>query len=159
MQRRNKGNISLEAVLVFAAAALFWVVVFRSIAPYLLEAKEKASESVLVGECEKLAGLVDALSSYGRGVYVDYAPFVNGDVFFCQNAAGFCRSREIFAVKVLDSGEVKKASCSTHVAEWVNLKYKGELLSCEKAISGHVRMVNITFATYDEKSGKKRECE
>jgi len=159
VKRACSGSVSLEAILVFAAIVSFWVLVFRSIVPYLSEAKEKAVESELGGECRKLANMIDALSTYGKGIYLDYAPFVSGDIFFCQNAGAFCGSREIVVVKALASGGTVKTSCRTRVAEWVNLKHGGELLSCEKAIRLRVHSVNITFATYDEKGGTKRACE
>lgn len=158
-KRACAGSVSLEAILIFAAVVSFWILIFRSIVPYLSEAKEKAVESELGGECGKLASLIDALSTYGKGIYLDYAPFVSGDVFFCQNAVNFCGSREIVVAKALASGGSKQVSCRTRIAEWVNLKHGGGLLSCEKAIRMRIHSVNITFATYDEKGGTKRACE
>lgn len=155
-----KASISIETLLVFTGMILFWTILFSAIAPQLDKAKQKAQEAQLQAECEKLASLIDTLSTYGKGIELSYTRFIkekNKDLYFCQDT-GPCQSNIITIIKRTEE-ETTRAQCKTRIAEWVNIKSEGKILSCKQAIDKDIRAVEITYATYVEKENRPRGCE
>jgi len=154
-----KAAISIEAILIFSGMAVFWTMVFSAVAPRLEEAKEKAEGSQLQAECEKLASLIDTLSTYGEGIELNYTQFLPeaSDLRFCQDAEP-CTSNTITVIKKAEQGNMQ-AQCRTRIAEWVNIKSGGKMLGCKQAIEKEIREVQMTYATYNEKENAPRRCE
>jgi hypothetical protein len=155
-----KASISLEAILVFSGMAVFWTLVFSAVAPRMEEAKEKAEGSQIQAECEKLASLIDTLSTYGEGIELNYTRFLpegNTDLFFCQDAEP-CSSNTITIIRKTQQKNIQ-AQCRTRIAEWVNIKSGGKMLGCKQAIEKEIREVQMTYATYNEKENAPRGCE
>ncbi len=155
-----RASLSIETMLVFIGMAVFWTVVFSALAPQLEKAKEKAQESHLQAECEKLASLIDTLSTYGKGIELNYTYFMDEgrkDIYFCQDA-GPCQSNTITIIKKTEEMHMR-AQCRTKIAEWVNIKSDNSILGCNEALERNIQSVQVTYATYVEKENRPRRCE
>jgi len=153
-------SMSIEAILVFSGMALFWTLVFSAVSPRLEQAKEKAEASQLQAECEKLASLIDTLSTYGKGIELNYTQFLpedNKGLYLCQDAEP-CSSNTITIIRAGGNRNMT-ARCRTRIAEWVNLKSDGRMLGCREALEKGIQQVQITYATYLEKGNAPRRCE